>query len=104
HFFHKSPMLKRLPALAATLALIACQLFSAPTSPAPPTEMRFRLPTETPTQTPSATPTENVEPSPSTPVRQNADQPDDFSGYQVHVMYVLPSDGVDRNLDTNGTL
>jgi hypothetical protein len=32
------------------------------------------------------------------------DQPDDASGYQVHVLYVLPSDGVDDGLDLNGTI
>jgi hypothetical protein len=32
------------------------------------------------------------------------DLPDDFIGHQIHVMYVLPSDGVDENLATNGTL
>ena len=32
------------------------------------------------------------------------DLPDDFIGHQIHVMYVLPSDGVDENLAKNGTL
>jgi hypothetical protein len=36
--------------------------------------------------------------------RTASDLPDDFSGAQVHVMYVLPSDGADEGLDTNGTL
>src|SRR4051794_21201821 len=37
--------------------------------------------------------------------RQTTDQPDDLAGYQqVHVMYVLPSDGVDRGYDTDGTI
>ena len=37
-------------------------------------------------------------------VRQTTDQPDDNSDYQIHVMYVLPSDRTDRDLDTNGTI
>ncbi len=32
------------------------------------------------------------------------DRPDDISGAQVHVVYVLPSDGVDESLDTDGTI
>jgi hypothetical protein len=32
------------------------------------------------------------------------DRADDLTGSQVHVMYVLPSDGVDRHLDSNGML
>ena len=37
--------------------------------------------------------------------RTTADQPDDNTqDYQVHIMYVLPSDGTDRQLDTNGTI
>ena len=37
-------------------------------------------------------------------VRSTADRTDDFAGYQIHVMYVLPSDGIDYNLDTNGAI
>ena len=37
-------------------------------------------------------------------VRSTADRTDDFAGYQIHVMYVLPSDGIDYNLDTNGSI
>jgi hypothetical protein len=36
--------------------------------------------------------------------RATIDRPDDVTGPQIHVLYVLPSDGVDRALDTNGTL
>ena len=36
--------------------------------------------------------------------RATTDRPDAVSGSQVHIMYVLPSDGVDRLLDVNGTL
>lgn len=36
--------------------------------------------------------------------RTTIDRPDEVSGYQGKVMYVLPSDGVDQALDTDGTL
>jgi hypothetical protein len=36
--------------------------------------------------------------------RSTSDRPDDISGPQVHVMYVLPSDGSDRHLDTADVL
>jgi hypothetical protein len=36
--------------------------------------------------------------------RATQDRPDEVPGSQVHVMYVLPSDGGDRQLDLNGTL
>ena len=34
--------------------------------------------------------------------RTVADMPDDISGPQVHLLYVVPSDGADGRLDTNG--
>lgn len=36
--------------------------------------------------------------------RTTTDRPDDSPNYQVQVFYVLPSDGVDQQLDTNDTL
>ena len=36
--------------------------------------------------------------------RSMTDRPDDVTGPQVHALYVLPSDGVDRALDTNGVI
>ena len=36
--------------------------------------------------------------------RSLADRPDDVSGAQIHVMYVLPFDGLDEQLDTNGKI
>ncbi len=36
--------------------------------------------------------------------RATTDRPDDLAGPQVRLMYVLPSDGVDRALDTDGTI
>jgi hypothetical protein len=38
------------------------------------------------------------------PGRVTDDRPDDFNGYQIHVNYVLPSDGIDEELDTNGLI
>lgn len=37
-------------------------------------------------------------------VRSTKDLTDDTRGYAVHVMYVLPSDGVDHHYDTNGAI
>lgn len=50
-----------------------------------------------------------AEPSASSPVaaageRSTVDRPDDEMAPQVHLVYVLPSDGVDRRLDTDGTI
>jgi hypothetical protein len=36
--------------------------------------------------------------------RTTTDQPDDFPGYQIHLMYVLPKDAADDQLDTNGAI
>jgi hypothetical protein len=36
--------------------------------------------------------------------RATADRPDEALGRQVHTLYVVASDGVDRNLDTSGAL
>lgn len=36
--------------------------------------------------------------------RSTVDRPDDEAGPQVHLVYVLPADGEDRQLDTNGTI
>ena len=41
---------------------------------------------------------------PTTGGRPTIDRPDEVMGPQVHVVYVLPSDGTDRHLDTLGTL
>jgi hypothetical protein len=38
------------------------------------------------------------------PGRVTVDRPDDVAGAQVKIMYVLPSDGRDRQLDQNGAL
>jgi hypothetical protein len=36
--------------------------------------------------------------------RSTTDRPDDRQGSQIHALYVLPSDGADRALDTDGTI
>jgi hypothetical protein len=36
--------------------------------------------------------------------RSEGDRPDAVSGRQVHVVYVIPADGEDRHLDTDGTI
>ncbi|MNS39564.1 hypothetical protein D3C72_718510 [compost metagenome] len=47
-------------------------------------------------------------PAPSLPptlrTRYTADQPDDFQGYQIHMVYALPQDAPDEMLDRNGAI
>jgi hypothetical protein len=38
------------------------------------------------------------------PGRALADRPDEVVGLQVHVMYVIPRDGIDRRLDVDGSI
>lgn len=38
------------------------------------------------------------------PGRAHADRPDELTGPQVHVFYVVANDGVDRRLDVDGTI
>ena len=76
---------------------------TATPSPTPPPPSPTPLP---PTRTPSRTPTVRPSntPTPTAAVRITVDRADDEQGYQVHLMYVIPSDGVDRVLDTSGTI
>jgi hypothetical protein len=37
-------------------------------------------------------------------LRATTDRPDDATGYQIHVVYTVPKDGTDRQLDTNGRI
>jgi hypothetical protein len=59
------------------------------------------FPTSAPSERPAATLTQKAAPAGK---RATRDLPDDFPGYQIHVMYVIPSDGADKKLDTNGTI
>jgi len=45
-----------------------------------------------------------VVPRPNTNPRSATDRPDDVGGNQIHIVYVVPSDGADRGLDTSGVL
>ena len=40
----------------------------------------------------------------SAPIRSLVDRPDDLAGYQIRLIYVVPADVKDRNLDTDGTV
>jgi len=40
----------------------------------------------------------------SVAIRSLVDRPDDLIGYQIRLIYVVPADIKDRNLDTNGTI
>ena len=42
--------------------------------------------------------------APDAQPRATTDRSDDVTGPQVHALYLLPSDGTDRGLDTNGTI
>lgn len=51
----------------------------------------------------------NPAPAPSSPEgaapeRATADRSDDASGYQVHAIYAVPSDGEDHHFDTDGSI
>lgn len=41
---------------------------------------------------------------PTIPGRYTYDQPDDTGDYQVHIVYAIPSDGIDQRFDINGAL
>jgi hypothetical protein len=59
-----------------------------------------------PSVTPSAADAGDVDAAPPrcTKERTAEDRPDDVDGYQIRVMYVLPSDGQDEELDRNGKI
>jgi hypothetical protein len=78
-------------------APVAPQTTSTSTSPQPTVSDTTASPVPTSTSMPEAT-------LPVLQDRSTTDRPDDGSGYQVHVMYVVPSDGIDRKYDTNGVL
>ena len=48
--------------------------------------------------------TANAAANDSAPVRSLVDRPDDLSGYQIRLIYVVPAGYKDRKLDTNGTI
>ncbi len=94
---------------------------SPPTTTARPTATPTTVPTETPSPTsvPTPTPTPTQIPTPTpiptraptptpTPVpigqRTTIDRPDDSDLPQIHLVYAIPADGVDRAFDTNGSI
>ena len=72
---------------------VFCALLTAGCAPSPTSSGASRPPAATPSFA-----------SKHLPERALGDRPDDKSGHQVHVIYALPSDGVDRALDTDGTI
>jgi hypothetical protein len=77
----------------ATPTLVAGVSANAPLQMAPPPAAS------------SASQTVFVTAAPKAPVnRSNIDQPDDVPGSQVHVIYAIPGDGVDRAMDLSETL
>ena len=49
-------------------------------------------------------PTTHMQPASQKPIRATADRPDDVDGYQIHIMYTIPSDGIDRERDLTGQI
>lgn len=92
--YRRAALPQRSAPLALLLILAACT--APPTTTAPAAATPVGPPATSPTPAPTATA------SPPVRQRQTADQPDDHDGYQVHFLYVLPSDGIDEQLDTNG--
>lgn len=72
---------------------LVCTPAAEPTAPP--------IPTPTATVIPASLPTPAPEPIGR---RSVTDRPDDTSEHQVHVIYVLPSDGNDEKLDINGVI
>jgi len=68
-------------------------------SPAP-TVTVTASPSPAPTVTVTATPT----PTPNAFTRNIGDKPDEVDGFQIKVVYVVPKDGKDRELDLDGSL
>ena len=85
-------------AATVTLASLPAAIPSATATQAPPT----------PTPTLVASPTVAATPIPpslkATVARATQDRADESPNYQIHVLYILPSDGKDQQLDTNGTM
>jgi hypothetical protein len=79
---------------------------SAPALPAPipsdslPSSNEGNDPSRTSPQAPEAKPSQDSCP----PGRATQDRADDTSQYQLHFIYATPADGLDRQLDTTGTL
>ncbi len=83
-------------------------------SPAPdPSPTPAATPSPPPVASPSPTAAASAPPPSPTPVptprpsplaRSEEDRVDDEAGYQIHVVYAVPSDGDDRGFDTDGSI
>lgn len=97
-----SPVRPTIASSAVATTLEPTAIASPATTPGPPT------PSSVPTKTAPLTLAPTVAASPSaTPQRfgrATIDRADDLVGSQIHFMYVLPNDGVDEALDTNGRI
>ena len=84
---------------ATTTAVIA------PTPVLIPTPIPTPTPDPTTTRMPTPTPTPTPLPPPA-PIGQRTviDRPDDSDLPQIHLVYAIPADGVDRSFDTNGAI
>jgi hypothetical protein len=86
--------------------IVGLALLLAPTRGADAQSTAF--PAATPPKQPPATPAQKVldagSSQGSSTKRATRDIAGDLPGYHIHVMYVIPSDGADKTLDTNGTI
>jgi hypothetical protein len=98
-FTHHSTVGETVRTLGPGIYTIAASAVTAPTGTFTPTPG-----SQTATVTAGAVTSATVTYAAPTSSRSTTDRPDDVTGPQVHVVYVLPSDGGDRHLDTDGTL
>jgi hypothetical protein len=101
----KNSIILAITSIMVTIMITACASPS-PTATLPAATLTTVPPTVTFTVAP---PTPTATAIPSTPVplgeRATLDRPDDFPGmYQVHLLYVLPSDAKDQKRDLNGKI
>lgn len=97
--------------LVATLFLSACQNVSITFTNLPLSGDTVSEPlVASATPQPADVPSEAPQPTPTLVVRDTdedfsvVDRPDDVTGYQVHFVYAIPSDGKDDLLDVNGSI
>ena len=103
-----TPPQRATPVSTSTLISSATRV-PTPIPTATPTPTQTAIPISIPKPTPAPTPTPTPIPTPMpTPApigeRSTYDRPDDLKLPQIHVMYVIPVDGADESLDTDGTI
>ena len=104
------PAITALPTSPPTSTIVAiAAATTVPTATPSPTATltptQIATPTPTPPPTPAPTPTPTPTPTP-VPIGQRTaiDRPDDSDLPQIHLVYAVPADRVDRSFDTNGAI